>query len=155
VVNATPRPLYPGEKDPVPIVHESGWAPGPVWTGAENLAPTGIRSPERPARSGSLYRLNYTDPSLLSDTPSNFIQCRRFTDSYLPQNDNALWLNAEVIIASFSRNCAKSLVSETHATFIKVAGSSETLVFNYQANFKSQFIEQRGFVYVINRIQLE
>jgi len=22
------------------MVHEAGWAPGPVWTGAENLAPT-------------------------------------------------------------------------------------------------------------------
>jgi hypothetical protein len=31
--------------------------PGSVWTGAENLAPTGIRSPDRPARSQSLYRL--------------------------------------------------------------------------------------------------
>ena len=31
-------------KDPVPIVQEAGWAPGPVWTGAENLVPTGIRS---------------------------------------------------------------------------------------------------------------
>ena len=30
--------LYPGI-DPVPIVQEAGWAPGPVWTGAENLAP--------------------------------------------------------------------------------------------------------------------
>jgi hypothetical protein len=27
--------------------------------GAENLAPTGIRSPDRPARSQSLYRLSY------------------------------------------------------------------------------------------------
>ena len=35
-----------------PIVWEAGWAPGPVWTGAENLASTGIRSPDRPARSG-------------------------------------------------------------------------------------------------------
>jgi hypothetical protein len=26
-------------KDPVPIVQEAGWAAGPVWTGAENLAP--------------------------------------------------------------------------------------------------------------------
>ena len=26
-------------KDPVPIVQGAGWAPGPVWTGAENLAP--------------------------------------------------------------------------------------------------------------------
>ena len=29
---------------PVPIVQEAGWAPWPVWTGAENLTPTGIRS---------------------------------------------------------------------------------------------------------------
>ena len=36
--------LYPG-KAPVPILQEAGWAPGLVWTGAENLAPTGIRSP--------------------------------------------------------------------------------------------------------------
>jgi len=28
-------------KDPVSIVQETGWAPGPVWTGAESLAPTG------------------------------------------------------------------------------------------------------------------
>ena len=42
-------------KDPVPIVQEAGWASGPVWTRAENLAPTGIRSPDRPARSESWY----------------------------------------------------------------------------------------------------
>ena len=34
----------------------------PVWPGAENLAFTGIRSPDRPARSGSLYRLSYPGP---------------------------------------------------------------------------------------------
>ena len=38
---------------------EAGWAPGPVWTGAENLTPTCIRSPDRPAGSQSLYRLSY------------------------------------------------------------------------------------------------
>ena len=42
--------LPPG-KDPVPILQEAGWAPGPVWTSAENLAPTGIRSLDRPACS--------------------------------------------------------------------------------------------------------
>ena len=46
------------EKDRVPIVQEVGWAPGPIWTGAENLSPTGIRSPDRPGRSESQYRLN-------------------------------------------------------------------------------------------------
>ena len=39
-------------KDPVPIVQEAGWAPDPVWTGAENLAP------DRPARNETLHRLN-------------------------------------------------------------------------------------------------
>jgi hypothetical protein len=31
LVNATLRPLYPQEREPVPIVHGAGWAPGPVW----------------------------------------------------------------------------------------------------------------------------
>ena len=49
----------PTGKDPVPIVWEAGWIPEPVWTSAENLAPTGIRSPDPPARNQSLYRLRY------------------------------------------------------------------------------------------------
>ena len=58
-VSVTPRPLLTPGKDPVPIVQEPGWAPGAVWTGAENPPPTGFRSPDRPARSQSLYRLSY------------------------------------------------------------------------------------------------
>jgi hypothetical protein len=58
-VSVTPRPLSTPGKDLVPIVQEAGWAPGPVWTGAENLSPTGIRSADRPAGSQSLYRLSY------------------------------------------------------------------------------------------------
>jgi hypothetical protein len=42
--SVTPRPLFTPRKDLVPIVQEAGWVPGPVWTGAENLSPTGIRS---------------------------------------------------------------------------------------------------------------
>jgi len=53
------RPLITLGKDAAPIVQEAVWAPGPVWTGAENLAPTGIRSPDRPVRSQSLCRLSY------------------------------------------------------------------------------------------------
>jgi hypothetical protein len=34
-----PRPLFTPGKDPVPIVQEVAWAPGPAWTSAENLAP--------------------------------------------------------------------------------------------------------------------
>ena len=55
---STPRPYRytPGEIYPVRIVQEAGWTPGPVWTGAENLALTGIRFPDRPARSELLHR---------------------------------------------------------------------------------------------------
>ena len=38
--------------------------PGPVWSGAETFVPTGIRSPARPARSASLYRLRYPGPRI-------------------------------------------------------------------------------------------
>ena len=42
VVSSTPRPQFTPGKDPVPILQEAGWAPGPVWTDAENLAPPGF-----------------------------------------------------------------------------------------------------------------
>ena len=58
-VSVTLRPLFTPGKDTVPIVEEAGWAPRPIWTGAKILVPTGIRSPDRPARSQSLYRLRY------------------------------------------------------------------------------------------------
>ena len=50
-------PFFTAGKDRVPIVQEAVWVPGSIWTGAENLAPTGIRSPDPPACSQSLYRL--------------------------------------------------------------------------------------------------
>ena len=46
-------------RDPVAIIENAGWAPGPVRTGAEKFTPTGIRSPDRPAHSKSLYQLSY------------------------------------------------------------------------------------------------
>ena len=66
-----PQPhLTPG-KDPVPSVQGAGWASGPVWTGVENLAPTGIRSPDRPGRRQSLYRLCYPTHGNIMYTPQN------------------------------------------------------------------------------------
>jgi hypothetical protein len=65
----------PGE-DPVPIVQEAGWAPGPVWTGA----PSGIRSPDRPDRSESLYRLRY--PAPVFQKASRLIAYTFFLDSF-------------------------------------------------------------------------
>jgi hypothetical protein len=53
-VSVTRRSLFTPGKDPVSIVQEAGWSSGSVWTSAENLAPTGIRSPDRPVYSQSL-----------------------------------------------------------------------------------------------------
>ena len=58
VVSSTPRPYFTPWKDPLPIVQEAGWVQGPVWRGGKSR-PTGIRSPDRPARSQSLYRLSH------------------------------------------------------------------------------------------------
>ena len=55
-----PGPFNPRKETRYPLY----WgAPVPVWTGAENLAYTGIRSPDRPVRSELLYQLRYPGPS--------------------------------------------------------------------------------------------
>ena len=72
---STPRPrrFNPG-KAREPMVCGAGWAPEPVWTGAENFAPpTGIRSPDRPARSESLYRLSYRGSELRQTNTMQYI----------------------------------------------------------------------------------
>jgi len=87
--SVTPRPLFTPGKDPVPIVQEAGWASGPDWTGAENLAPTGIRSPDRPARSQSLYRLSY--PAHLHSVRRNEFTFAIAACLFFPAWFQALW----------------------------------------------------------------
>jgi hypothetical protein len=59
-VRAMAWPFYPRERPGNHCI--GGWvAPGPVWTGAENLATIGIRSADCPARNelGSSWNLNH------------------------------------------------------------------------------------------------
>jgi hypothetical protein len=60
----TPRPgrFTPGN-DPEPIVQEAGKPQGQSGRVLKTSPPTGIRSPDRPARSESLYRLSYPVPA--------------------------------------------------------------------------------------------
>ena len=51
-----PAALYPWER-PVPIVQEAVWAPGPVLTGGENLAPPAGFDP----RTVQPVAIRYTD----------------------------------------------------------------------------------------------
>ena len=52
VVNAKPRPFYPSEREALPAVQ------GRSGRVRKISPPTGIRSPDRPARSELLYRLS-------------------------------------------------------------------------------------------------
>jgi hypothetical protein len=45
--------LHPG-KNPVPILQEGGWAPGPVWRGGKSRLHRDL-IPDLPTRSQSLY----------------------------------------------------------------------------------------------------
>ena len=58
MVSSTPQPHFTPRKDPVPILQEAWWAPGPVWTGRKSR-PHRDSIQDRPARSQSLYRLSY------------------------------------------------------------------------------------------------
>jgi hypothetical protein len=52
MVNATPRPLYPRGRTPLPTVPENGWAPGLVWAAMEkrkSLGPHRCSNPQRVA----------------------------------------------------------------------------------------------------------
>ena len=59
-----PAALPPGKRPGATLYKRMGGDPGPVWTGAENPAPNGIRFPDHPARSESLYRLSHPGPYL-------------------------------------------------------------------------------------------
>jgi hypothetical protein len=60
VVSTTPRPLYPRER--LGTQCTGGWVgPSAGLDVCENRTPTRIRSPDRPARSQSLYRQSYPD----------------------------------------------------------------------------------------------
>jgi hypothetical protein len=57
VLNATPRPLYPREINPVPILQEAGWGTGPFWTTSKNLPTPGF------------------DPRTVQPVASRYIDC--------------------------------------------------------------------------------
>jgi len=53
--------IYPRKREPVPIVQEAAWVPGPVWMGAENLSQP-VFDPWTAQHIASHYN-NYTIPA--------------------------------------------------------------------------------------------
>jgi hypothetical protein len=70
VVNATSRPLYPRERPGTHCI--GGWiGPRTGLDGCGKSCPTGIRSPDPPARIKSLYRLSYRAHYVITDFHRN------------------------------------------------------------------------------------
>ena len=70
VVQSTSRLLYHRDRNPVHIVQEGGWAPVPLWKGAENLAPLLPRFDLRTVQSvASRYTGSAIPAGIVSDTP--------------------------------------------------------------------------------------
>ena len=70
MVSGTPRPHFTPGKDPVPIVQEAGWAPGPVWTCGKSR-PYRDSIPDRAASSQSLYHMCMYRVIVVSDSECN------------------------------------------------------------------------------------
>ena len=59
MVSSRPRPHFTPGKDPVPILQEVEWAPGPVWTGVKSC----------PHRDSILYRPARSSVAILTELP--------------------------------------------------------------------------------------
>jgi hypothetical protein len=117
VDNAAPLPLHPQGIKPVPIVQEAGWALWPVWMGAENLTPTGIRSPNRPARSKSLCRLNYPSPrfSFIISKCTGWVYTNAYSFFTL-----CIEFHVARILTKFCRTCQHHIKGSTGLLYSKV-----------------------------------
>jgi hypothetical protein len=116
VVSVTPRSYFTPGKDSVPIVQEAGWAPGPVWTGAEKLAPTGIRSSDRPARS------SVAIPTELPGPPHNiyFLEFKVGKEKHKPSNINHYIMSRKYLSICTVNVCKNILLFETDYTVTNI-----------------------------------
>jgi len=70
VVSSTPRLHFTSGKDPVPILQEAGWAPGPVWTGGRSR-PSRDSIPDRSASSPVAIPTELPGPPFLHNNLGN------------------------------------------------------------------------------------
>ena len=136
MVNPTPRSLYPRER---PDTHcTGGWVGlGPVWTGAKNLAPTGIRSPDRPARNKSLYRLCYvyneTGCFILYIGPNTYIAYTR----NIPVAVLRILFEHSALIRDISHICRESLATDDHERIIRKPDDPAIITHLYVTGYKN------------------
>jgi len=108
-VSVTPRSLLTPGKTRYPLYRRLGGHQGQSGQVRKNLAPTGIRSPARPARSQSLYRLCY--PARNAPSGSNYFLTFLKTVGLTVSNRNIqrLFLNFDFSLRNFFLNFDFSL----------------------------------------------
>ena len=114
-----PAAFTPG-KEPLPIVQEAGWASGPVWTGAKNLAPPGF-DPRTAQPVGSRYTDYATRPTQVASSflkfKSNVLIKRDFFLSNAASTMVILDLISHVHPPSFVKMLLKYLKHSTLSSF--------------------------------------
>ena len=120
MVSSTPRQHFTPGKDPVPILQEAGWTPGPIWTGGKSR-PHRDSIPDRPAHSQSLYRLShpaynqrYPNPIFITINPLGLLPDFLISSSLSATRNNIL---------STDRVPLKSHVPNFTAQFTKLLAS--------------------------------
>jgi len=86
VVSSTPRPHFTPGRDPVPILQEAGWAPGPAWTGGKSR-PYRDSIPDRRARSSVAIPTELPDPFFCIYTALNPTIARSTTVNHMSLYD--------------------------------------------------------------------
>jgi hypothetical protein len=120
----TPAALYPRE-NPVPIVQEAGWAPGPVWTGAENLAP-----PEFDPRTIQTVAIRYTDyatrPTVDTFTNTSFLHS--VISFFLAR----LWLLLSISFRKTEHTLFNEVLQKTQQTIgCMITSLSKTFIYSH------------------------
>ena len=150
VVSSTPWPHFNPGKDPVPILQEAIWAPGPVWTGEKSHS---YRDsiPDRPARSQSLYRLSYPAYRLTHKTlyilPINIVVSDQYTPCTLVRPVHTLY------ISQTSTHPVHQSDQYTPCTLVRPVHTLDISYFTETTGMTNHMILIRFYELVLNKLQ--
>jgi len=100
VVSSTPRPHFTPWKDPVAILQETGWAPGPVWTGGK-YRPHWDSIPDHPARSSVTIPTELPGPQSVAVGPEYSIPNIIFGHHSVPfSTSRVIFLNCTLMLST-------------------------------------------------------
>ena len=143
-VSVTLRPLFTPGKTQYPLYRRVGGPQGRSGQLRKISPPTGVRSPDRPTRSQSLYLLSYPGPSsvqrddliqvkqfmkFLTEAVRNIARDERYTPDLIMLNCTLVW---DILLVLF---CLSLTMHHIRSTFSHSCLSRLYLYFLSRANF--------------------